>query len=378
MVDNPEWKANPMKLQLTTTMAALAALALAGCGGGGSGMAMIEVPPPGEAATGLYRDTAAPHYALTKDDTIDSLLASPEPVTFPVLAASVHRIFGDTDTAAPDETGTRVMRLRTAEGALDGTAVLHLNGEEVSIEFAAADRVDSPFDISLWQKPDISFWLVHRDYLDEDSFYDGPFLEYLQTGAASFANDAGEWFYSPFVFGVQTPAGADLDGTASYRGGMSARAYDIDNPSGRHSLLYRGIVALEADFDDMTMSGAIDSIEVQMRDANNDRLPYVAMPASNSFAIAVDAIRAGGFAGTVTGVDTAATSPGDLDAGTVAGYEAHLIGNFYGPSAEEAGAVFSGASEAHGRTLTGFIVSGTGAGGGMAEPVPPAQPAPGG
>ena len=76
------------------------------------------------------------------------------------------------------------------------------------------------------------------------------------------------------------------------------------------------------------------------------------LPDSTRFDIEHGRIADGQFTATLTGVDTNADAATDQ---TVAGYEGDILGEFYGPAAEEVGGVLNAESDAHDSVISGCI-----------------------
>jgi hypothetical protein len=141
-------------------------------------------------------------------------------------------------------------------------------------------------------------------------------------------------------------------GSAAYQGYLVAEWWDADNP------VFRGVdgrtfieadVNLEADLDDGTISGQVDGFRVPYwHSTSGENEPL----AGNSMDIASASIEEARFAS-----DWVGSGPMDVPAGeTLHGFTGRIIGDFYGPAAEEAGGVLSGQRGPMGGSGDQFII----------------------
>ena len=153
------------------------------------------------------------------------------------------------------------------------------------------------------------------------------------------------------AFGNRTDSARMPSGTAAYFGDMNSRSQlaDNSNRSGRRD--FRGRLLLTADFGGSTLDGRLGELRVRRYDEQGNRAPWEDLPGSNRFAIENGAITGGQFTAAVTGMDPDANPLDD----TVAGFQGSVRGEFYGPAADELGAVFSAESTDHNRVLLGNI-----------------------
>ena len=159
-------------------------------------------------------------------------------------------------------------------------------------------------------------------YQDEDNFEDG---------------GTGDWNY--LSYGARTDAASLPAGSAKYEGIVSAETHLRTDPSRVHWEYMKGILRLTANFDDSTLDGMILGIRVRTHNQNNDGWnEWTALSDTTHFEIADGEIADGQFSATLTGVDSNAAAPSDE---TVSGYEGGILGEFYGPAAEEVGGVLN-------------------------------------
>ena len=101
----------------------------------------------------------------------------------------------------------------------------------------------------------------------------------------------------------------------------------------------KGNLRLTANFDGSTLDGMIFRIRVRTRNQNDDGWnEWTALSDTTNFEMSDGQIVDGQFSATLTGVDSNAAAPADE---TVRGYEGGILGEFYGPAAEEVGGVLN-------------------------------------
>ena len=104
---------------------------------------------------------------------------------------------------------------------------------------------------------------------------------------------------------------------------------------------------LVADFSESKLQGDIRGIRV--RRPGEDYYRY--LPYTTYFSISNGEIVDGRFTASVSGVDLAENAPPDTD--TVRGFSGSILGEFYGPEAEEAGGVLRASRASDSRVLVG-------------------------
>ena len=119
----------------------------------------------------------------------------------------------------------------------------------------------------------------------------------------------------------------------------------------RHSLW--GRLKLTADFDNLTISGAVNDLEIRApQDEGNQ---WQELPDTTSVTIAESPIVQGRYITTWTGQDTDADNPMDTSA---RGFSGQMVGDFYGPNAEETAGVFNGSRDNNGTSESMYGVFG--------------------
>lgn len=313
------------------------------------------VPMPYVVA-GLVASPAAPVFALSAADTLGSLL--PQGGEFAPLSAALSASGGA--VSAPRE-GAAYLKSISSDGANGFHATYVISGEEIPFHFLSEDfgTVTSQFGKDRDDGHRARLWSVSVS--GSGSFYQEP-----RDGGHSDYDyfDTNHWFYSPpeggwsraySVYGVRTaPENLPATGTASYDGGMRLEVWDADDASSstsRYRIRSRAF-ALEANFDDIEISGYAGRLEVRPPGETN----YTLMPPGNSIAISGGEIDGSRFTADWTGEDTDANSdPYD----SVRGFSGKMLGEFYGPAGEEVGGVVNGARTATATTpeqlVVGFI-----------------------
>ena len=336
------------------------AFAISGCGGGGGdGTASMngsgEPPAPApravlEPGPGLHLSDAAPVIADAADKTI--LAAQEDGDTIPTQSAVVTRDF-DADTTAVSTSGFSVKSIRSDGDG--GFHVVFVDGDvETPIHF---ERGDLPQGGTAYRidEDGISFalWLIGgRQFSEDDLTVRLPnhnFLGFV-AGDASDGGAVRERFW--LVLGARTPAAAQTMGQASYGGFFFADSWNAGDPSNGQRQHLNGHVRLVANFDLGKLEGYIRNVRgSQPGERANSLWP------TSTFSITDGKFNdAGQFTATLTGRDSA-DNP-DL-AQSAAGYVGDLLGELYGPRAEEIGALLTAtrdaAGDAHDRVLQGYV-----------------------
>ncbi len=303
----------------------IAMLALAGCGGGGGSNAMnTGGPQPPGTGTGQL-----PPPASQPVPTLAELIPDPAN-TFAALSGSISQDFDSATAAVTD-------RFSIKSVASDGAGGYHvtyvLDGRDETVHFESrhlgAGGSDTAYTTEeghwLWSYTG-SFHGVHYAEAWESSYF----------RALGSSHPEGARIFS--AYGTPTPS-ADMPatGTATYAGRMTADAYDntLDSISTRAARSqFQGSVVLAADFADATVEGRIYRIRVRPP----GETAYNNLASTNRVEITEGAIADGQFTAALTGVDDNANAP---LAESVRGFRGDVSGQFYGPAAEEFGAVFT-------------------------------------
>lgn len=333
----PDSKRYPVLL-----MTAVLAAAISGCGGGGGtttgGGGMP--PTPLDPSQGLTQSTAAPVNSSSAGDTLAALL--PDSTNqFAPLSVSIERDFGASTTTTDDS----YIKTISSDGNNGFHVTYVVDGEEQSVHFEEDDYDSQQYNY--YKEVDgVSYWLwsLTDSYHGAKKNMGTPRYDYVDVSAFSyFHGDEDEHTNDRHYlsYGARTEAASLPSGTASYSGTVSAETHLKSDPAYIHRERLRGMLRLTANFDDATLGGMVLGIRKQTRDANG-WTQWSALPDTTRFDVADGRIVDGQFTATLTGTDSnAAAAPQD----TVNGYEGGMLGEFYGPAAEEVGGVLNASSD---------------------------------
>ena len=298
-------------------------------------IAWVVRPASLTVGSGAHRSGATPQYADAAGRTLASLLAD-DTNTVPTLSAAVTRDH-DQSTSTVSSTGWRIESI-ASDGA-GGYRVTYTDGNEVNpIHFTAANFVEGDgFNAS-----------------DEDGNYywfglwDAGY-RFFDTGTAGGLHGDRFWF----VFGARTPESALPTGSASYSGQFRADTWSASSASHEQRQRLYGDMRIVANFDIGTLMGDISGIQGTEPGApGSSRSAW----ATSSFTITDGRMVDGQFTATLTGHDSDASVSLTQ---SVSGYVGSLLGEFYGPDADEMGAVIAAtrdaADDAHDRALLGYV-----------------------
>lgn len=299
-------------------------------------IAWVVRPGPLVLGSGLHRSEATPAYADTATDTFERLVAD-DANSIPPLSAAITR---DHDQSATTVSSSGWYVQSIASDGAGGFRVTYTDGDEVNtIHFDAANVVDEWGTLEATDEEGNNYW-----FMLSDSGY-----RYFDTAIGGGL--LGDRFW--FVLGARTPQAAVSEGSAVYSGRFRADSWSASDPSNRQRQRLRGDMRVVANFDLGTLAGNIRSIQGTEPGAPSSS--RTSWPTS-SFEITDGRIVDGQFTATITGHDS--DSSVSL-AESVAGFVGNLLGEMYGPGAEEIGAVFTATRDAdgedHDRVLSGYI-----------------------
>ena len=334
---------------LSTAATLAGAVALFGCGGGGHGMSdttpPVEPPlrpePPARTLTvptGMTASSAPGVTAQNAGDTIAALLPRPGQKFAPVSARSRTDEFHVKAISSDGNNGFRVTYV--------------VAGQERTVHFEADDygaRTGSPADYYAETADGGRFWLnaFFRSFSQEAKNQGSPDFEYLDI-YGSGVSGYGTLNRQRLSFGARTDAANLPAGTASYSGLVTAE----NHPREFESLDTRGGLwgnwRLTADFSESTLAGDIRFVRV--REAGES--DYRVLPFTTYFNIEDGEIVDGQFTASLAGMDSNPSAPVDR---TLAGFEGDILGEFYGPRAEEAGGVLRAVRTTDNRVLFGSL-----------------------
>ncbi len=295
-----------------------------------------------EAATGLNRSMSAPVYAMMADDTYEALSAGGR--RFAPLTATLRRDYWASSVTRDDGAYVKEAWIEGGD-VIDGSGTLHVtyvaDGEEHAIEFTAADY-EGPYGFE--KEADGAgggLWTL------TGSFEDGSEYQYLQAYGSS------RWVPNLthgqlLTVGARTAPANLPEGSATYVGRIRGDGYPQDDPSNDSRVRVSGDLSLTADFDAATLEGTVSEISTREQDESS----WSPMAETTSFEIDEGRIANGQFTATLTGVDTDSSAPLDQ---SVRGFEGDVLGEFYGPAAEEVGGVFSAVRDADNYVAIGVL-----------------------
>lgn len=317
---------------------------LSGCGGGGGTATAPTTPPdPLQPAAGLTPSTATAVYAADAADTLDELFPDGSRAFAP-LTAGLDRQFDEPQSS--ELSGFFVKEIRS-DGA-NGFRITYAggDGETRTVHIAEADF-----------RPDVGEY-----YKEEPDGRDYWFWSFTGMSEFTYLGAYGTSFWTPregggvserskFVFGVRTRPANMPSVSAAYEGRMRADSWMTSDPAGNQRQRIVGGIRLAANFDLGTLEGRIINIRGQAPGVRD----YEAWSTSR-FEITNGRIVNGQFTATLAGVETDPDAPDDA---SLRGFSGAILGEFYGPGAEEVGGVLNATRDLEGedndRTLTGFI-----------------------
>lgn len=333
---------------LSTAASVAGAISLAGCGGGGTASVkpdmmtpMTPTTPTTPALIVPTRMTASganPIYARSSSDTIATLLPDPNRRFAPVSARSRTDGFHVTAIASDGNNGFVVTYV--------------VEGQERTIHFEADGYAtpDARFDYYTETEDGGRFWLGSRygSFSGNEKNQGSQDFEYLDTydSGVHTADTTNRQF---LTFGARTDAANLPTGSATYVGSFRAEnhAAEYSNLSTRAHMW--GSWSLTADFSASTLQGKIGSVRVR----GPGESYYRYLPYTTSFRVENGQIVDGQFTASVSGVDSNRSTPEDR---TLRGFEGDILGEFYGPAAEEAGGVMRALRTSDNRVIVGSFV----------------------
>ena len=304
---------------------------LSGCGGGG-GSARMETPTPMPyVVDGLVANPSPSAFANSAGDTLESVLAQGEVLS--PLTVGTERGGGVVNAL---KEGTTYLKSISSDG-MGGFHVNYvLGGEETPIHLTIDDR---------YQNRDYDYRKVTED---GNEYWFTRYSEFFSSLFTYF--DARTWQYIPpsgsgpisrgfFAYGARTsPDNLPATGSAIYEGRMRGDIWNADDASFNTSRRrLRSYLTLKANFDDGEISGWINRFRVvSSRDEGENSSN---LSRGNLITISGGEIDDGRFTADWTGSD----SNMDPDSNySVGGFSGKMLGEFFGPAAEEVGGVLNG------------------------------------
>ena len=293
---------------------------------------------------GLARSLQPAVYAESEADALATLLPGGESA-FPPLSVALWRDYRAPDygTAQPD-LGSAYVQSVSGDGAGGFRVIFVIDGRESSSHFpvhlfsadnfsgSAEDNALVPY--LLWSWTD-SFEAdadgpATTDRTTGSSLYDYFDINGWQAGGALIGNFRGFMTYGAVTRAENLPTGS-----AIYEGRLDAEIWRADSWEWGSRSPLRGTIYLEADFAAGEIGGRIGALHIQRRAADAFQL----LPEGNTIDIESGPINEARITAQWVGNDTNANAPPHE---TIHGFSGTLIGDFYGPRADEAGGVLSG------------------------------------
>ncbi len=318
------------------------------------------VTNPDPLLSGTTDGYVTPAYAKETSDTMDSMRGTP----FRVLASSIERNWGDNGGAEP--AGKSVYVASVTENADGGaTAVYIVNGLQHVIDIPKANFRDglpwpdnvvaivegdggdgqpyagytlvknslgqtNPLNMDYYS---LGYWTYETGTFrpdDPDHRVGGEVVPYISSGTV---------YGGQLVYGLRTDPDDLPSGTASYTGQMYFTAYaDVPRPTAYyHRINVWSPLRLDVNLDTLTLTG--EGTGVWGRSTGEEGREWIELPETQSIAVSDGRISEGRFVARWNGLDTDVNSdPRD----SIRGYSGAIIGDFYGPNAEEAAGVVNG------------------------------------
>ena len=308
---------------------------------------------------GLARSLQPAVYAENEADTLANLLPGGE-TAFSALSVALWRDYRAEDygTAQPD-LGSAYVKSVSSDGergfrvtfVIDGRESLsHLPAHLFSADIFSGSAQDNGLvPYSLWSWTD-SFEAdpdepATTDRTDGSSRYDYFDVNGWQAGGALIGN-----FRGFMTYGARTRPENLPSGSATYEGRLEAEVWRADKWEWGLRTSIRGTMRLEVNFGQGEIGGRIDALRVQRRAAD----AFQALPEGNSIDIASAPIDEARIVAEWVGNDpNENAAPHD----TIGGFMGTLIGEFYGPSADEVGGVLSSRRAATATTPEQFLLA---------------------
>lgn len=309
------------------------------------GMPALRILPL-MAGPGQNLSDVSPVFARDETSTLKATLADHANV-IPALSTTVVRWRGaERGTELNEEFFVKSIR-RNANGEYVVDYVLLDEDHQVTIPNNAADCTNA-CRVTVNDR-EFSFWNATDNDADTASFEDGlGEYEYFASHRIFYQPGDAQGRMS-FVFGVRNE---ELPmGTATYHGEFDIRTWEMADPDSDRRQFVTGTMRIVANFDMRALEGRVYRIRgSEPGDDTRSVWP------TSSFTLTNGRIVNGQFTATLTGLDSDSDTPFDE---TVRGFMGHVLGEFYGPNAEEVGGVVSATRDVAGtaddRVLYGFI-----------------------
>ena len=292
----------------------------------------IRVPPD----LGQHDDTL---YAEAGSDTVANLLPDPGN-SFHPLSVTISRFWDDRQSTQHPDPVAPYASYVGADSAGDLRVIFHTDDYSWNSHFSYFSwRADyRSFDLystdtETGVSSGVSLWSIHPDSRS------GP--QYLFSGSSEFSYlDVNGWLVwtddwwheGVMAYGVRTAPDTLPLGTASYKGTSYIRGYYADDPTYATGLVeVYGDLTLDVDFGQSEIAGQMEEFRVWAG------AEETALSSDKKIAISDGSIVKGRLS---------AKLEGTVSAESVSGFSGIMVGEFYGPAAEEVGGVIGGVQDA--------------------------------
>ena len=302
-------------------------------------------------------------YADSSSDSLSDLLPDGN-TAFAPLSAAVQRDWDNVEAVQPGE-GAAFVKSISSDGANGFNVTYVIDGRDSVVHLSADSWNDlwDSYNVNKRGENDNHWFNDYWLWAHTGSFYGDP--SDRTSGSSEFdyfdingwqISRAGDSFDGLSVYGARTRPENMPTGSATYEGRMSARVWQGDNPSYPSDRTnYYSDLMLTANFDSSEIDGSIDELRTQVGDYSSDA---EAMADSNSIVISNGVIADGRFSADWAGNDTDANSALD---DSIRDFAGTMMGEFYGPAAEEVGGVMGGSRSATATTPDQYLHGGFGA-----------------
>ena len=288
---------------------------------------------------GLTASSGAPVYAASGIAGLLESLLPDGTMEFPVVSNSIERNFED-NTVSPYSGGSQITSISS-----DGSGGFHLtalvDGEDFPIHFPADSFTDEGgYERFMVEIDGDEFKLNGRQgaFKYADKTRGSAYNAYYNVLELDAPSGDGNNVRILFSFGARTPAEGMPKGTATYYGWLSVDTWNADDADHELFRQYDGDLTLAADLSDSSMSGSVNRMRYKLDGGSRSD-----MSEDNRLDITNGRIVNGRFV-----ADWQGQGPEGGIADTVRGLEGQILGEFYGPGAEEVAGVVNGQRAATG------------------------------
>ena len=273
------------------------------------------------------------------------LLPDPD-IRFPALSAALNRDFSNSRVSLSDGAHVRAV---SSDGEGGFKVTYEIGGEGQTIHFEASEYRSQFQNYAKLDGSSVThlLWAFNDSFTRNDTNRNQGSRQFRYVDGHGSAVPGYRVYMS---FGARTEADGFPAATATYAGRFEGEVFSRSDPVFATSRSYiQGNLNLTADFEDGAIEGRINRIFIDP--PGGDTAGYV-LPSTTRFDIEHGRMADGQFTATLTGVDTNADAATNR---TVAGYKGAVLGEFYGPAAEEVGGVLNAESDAHDSVIGGWF-----------------------